>query len=181
MKILVFAASLRKQSFNKKLARNVEKLLKSKSGVQAQLVEMNDYEMPIMNEDLEDNGLPVNVVKFFELVKSVDAVVISTPEYNGSIPPLLKNVIDWLSRPNPHAWIGKPVLLMSASPGEGGGNRGTLHSRQPLDKLSAFVWPEHLNLGKAHEAFDDKGDLKDPKMAARLTGLLDKFVEYHSK
>lgn len=181
MKILVFAASLRKQSFNKKLARNVEKHLKTKSGVQSQLVEMNDYDMPIMNEDLEENGLPANVVKFVELVKNADAVVISTPEYNGSIPPLLKNVIDWLSRPSPHAWLGKPVLLMAASPGEYGGVRSTLHSRQPLDKLSAFVWPEHLNLGKAHEAFDDKGDLKDPKMVSRLNGLLDKFVGYHSK
>ena len=98
--------------------------VKSKSDVQAQLVEMNDYEMPIMNEDLEDNGLPVNVVKFVELVKSADAVVISTPEYNGSIPPLLKNVIDWLSRPNPHAWLGKPILLMAASPGDGSANSG---------------------------------------------------------
>lgn len=181
MKIVIFGASLRKQSFNKKLAAQIEKHLKGKDGVQAQLVQLNDYDMPMMNEDLEENGLPAVVQKFVDVIKAADAVIISTPEYNGSIPPVLKNTIDWLSRPNPHAWLGKPILITTASPGLYGGVLSSYHSRHPLLKLGAFVYPESFNLGKAHEAFNDKGDMTDEKTHARLTGLVDKFVAYHSK
>jgi chromate reductase len=180
MKILVFAASLRKDSFNKKVARNVAEALKAMGSTTAQLVELNDYEMPIFNEDLETSGLPKKVLEFTELVKNADAVIISTPEYNGCIPPVLKNTIDWLSRPQPHPWTGKPILLMAASGGALGGIRGIYHTRTPLDNLGAFVFGQFFTVPKVHTLLDKDGQL-DAETIDRMKKLLEKFIQFSSR
>jgi chromate reductase, NAD(P)H dehydrogenase (quinone) len=178
MKILIFAASLRKDSFNKKVARNAAEILKEVGGgVTPQLIDINDFEMPIMNEDLEDKGLPENVKKLTELVRAADAIMISTPEYNGAITPVLKNTIDWLSRPQPHPWASKPVLLMAASEGALGGIRGVYHSRVPLDNLGAFVFGQYLTIGKVVSHLNDEGQL-DPETRERMKKLFEKFLAF---
>ncbi len=180
MKILIFAGSLRKESFNKKIARNAAEVLKSISGMQPELVELNDYEMPILNEDLEAGGLPKNVLAFTELVKNADAVIVATPEYNGCIPPVLKNTIDWLSRPQPHPWANKPILLMAASQGALGGLRGIYHSRLPFDNLGAFVFGQYFTAPKVHTLLDKNGSL-DGETKERLKTLLEKFIKFSSR
>ncbi len=180
MKILIFAASLRKDSFNKKVARNAGEVLKSMPDLQAQVVELNDYEMPIMNEDLEESGLPAKVTAFAELVKNADAVIVSTPEYNGCIPPVLKNTIDWLSRPKPHPWTGKPILLMAASEGALGGIRGVYHSRVPFDNLGAYVFGQYFTVPKVHNLLDEKGAL-DGETKERMKKLLEKFIAFSAR
>jgi NAD(P)H-dependent FMN reductase len=102
-------------------------------------------------------------------------------EYNGSIPGILKNVIDWLSRAKPVSLEGKPLLLLAASPGALGGVRSLWQTRIPLEVIGVHVYPDMLGLPRANEAFDEKDRLKDDKMAQRLKTLIAKFLEHNKK
>ena len=174
MKILCFAGSLRKESLNKKNVRLAAKIL----GERAEFIDLLDYPMPVYNQDIQDKGMPEGVDKLAEKIKDAEALVISTPEYNGSIASSFKTVIDWLSRTKLNPIAGKHILLLGASPGGLGAVRGLLHSRQPLDVLGAFVYPEMLGLPKANEAFDESGQFKDPAAHQRLSKLLEKFLQH---
>lgn len=177
MKILMFAASLRKDSLNKKLIRNAYQMMPA--GQELILKEFNEYVMPLYNGDLEaDSGIPDAAQKFIQDIAANDAIVISSPEYNAGIPGTLKNAIDWTSRVTPVPWQGKQILLMGASPGMIGTNRGLWQVRQPLEYLGGFVFPEMLGVALAHKAFDEKALLKDERMHETLQKLLIKFVDY---
>lgn len=179
MKILAFAASLRKESLNRKLIAQAAELLRNSSGVQLDLADYREFEMPIYDGDLEESsGIPNGGKEFIRRIQEADALVISTPEYNGGIPGTLKNAIDWASRTDPIPFDGKPVLLIGASPGGFGAVRGLWHTRVPLEAIGAFVYPEMFGLARAHQAFDETGKFVDPKNHARLDGIIQSYLKF---
>ena len=140
VKILAFAGSTRKESFNKKLVR-IAALGATEAGAEISIVDLRDFPLPLFDEDLEAaEGQPENAKKFKKLMIEHDGFLLSSPEYNSSISGVLKNTIDWVSRPvegEPSliAFSGKVVSLMSASPGALGGLRGLVHIRSILGSL----------------------------------------------
>ncbi len=179
MKILCFAGSLRSGSYNKKYVRVAAGILKGMEGVEVRTLDLADYPMPVFNQDIQDKGFPEAVVKLAGEVKAADALVISTPEYNGSISCVLKTTVDWLSRDPLNPWPGKHVCLLGASPGALGAVRGLWHSRQPFEVLGCHVYPEMSGLPRAHEAFDAEGNLKEKTSQERLSKLLTGFVKHY--
>lgn len=166
-KILFFAGSTRKGSFNKKLAQNAQKIADEIGGVKTTLIDLADYQMPIYDGDLEDkSGLPDNAKKLKKLVIEHDAVFIAAPEYNSSISGVLKNSIDWISRKSEKdekdliAFQNKIAAISSASPGALGGLRGLVPLRMLLGNIRVTVIPSQFALSAADKAFDDKDNLK---------------------
>jgi NAD(P)H-dependent FMN reductase len=166
-RILVFAGSIRTGSFNRKLARATAEALKRRD-VEVTFADLRDYPMPLYDGDQEaSEGIPRIAKAFKELLRSHDAFVIASPEYNGSFPALVKNVIDWASRPEPgekslEVFRGKTAALVSASPGPGGGVRGLRHLRELLDMIGVNVIPTQVTVPRAGEAFDAEGRLVRP-------------------
>jgi chromate reductase len=183
MKILMFAASFRKDSLNKKLIRSAKNLMPA--GHEIMLKEFNDFMMPLYDGDIESTtGIPDGGKKLADLIAQVDAVIISSPEYNAGIPGTLKNAIDWTSRVKPVPWAGKQVFLMGATPGMIGTNRGLWQIRQSLETQSAFVFPDMMGVAMADKAFDANGELTEAHVKTMLPKVLAKFVdhaEYFSK
>lgn len=182
MKIFLFAASLRKDSYNKKLIRIAAEIVQKQPGCTVELSEFNDFPMPMYDGDLEaSQGIPEGVLKLAQKINTADAVIIASPEYNGSIPGTFKNAIDWLSRINPVPLAKKQVCLIGASPGNFAAVRGNIHARVPFHVLGTYLYPDYFGLARAHEAFDDKGQFKDVKQTERLTALLSEFLRYASR
>ncbi len=185
-KILALAGSLRKDSFNKKLAR-IAAVAARAAGADVTFIDLADYRMPIYDGDLEaTEGLPENAKKLKQIFKDHQGLIIASPEYNSSVSAALKNTIDWVSRPVPGEpdlapFIGKVAALMSASPGALGGLRGLVHLRAILGNIKVLVLPEQIAINKAAEAFDDKGQLKDPKQAAQAKSIADRLVQVVGK
>lgn len=183
-KILAFAGSTRTGSFNKKLARLAADAARA-AGADVTLVDLRDYAMPLFDGDLEEaSGLPEAAKAFKKLMRESDGFLIASPEYNSSITGVLKNTIDWASRtetddePDLVAFRGKAAALFSASPGALGGLRGLVHVRSILGNLGVLVLPEQVSISTAHEAFDQDGQLKDPKRAKKVTGLAASLVAF---
>jgi chromate reductase len=178
MKLLMFAASLRKDSFNKKLIHIAENIAKELA-ITTTIVEFSDFIPPMYNGDDENSiGFPESTKKFEQLIKEHDALVISSPEYNFTMPGTLKNFIDWLSRLNPTPLKNLPILLMSASPSMVGGNRGLWNTRIPLEYCNAFVYPSMFSLSVANNAFDENNQLKDENLLKRLKQNIADFIPY---
>jgi NAD(P)H-dependent FMN reductase len=167
-KILAFAGSTRADSFNRKLARAAAEAIRKK-GAEVTLVNLGDYPMPLYEGDLEaSQGLPPMAKAFKELMRDHDGFAIASPEYNGSFPALVKNVIDWVSRPTPGepplaAFRGKIAALFSASPGQGGGRRGLKHVRELLEMIGVTVLGEQVLIPRAAQAFDAASELARPE------------------
>jgi chromate reductase, NAD(P)H dehydrogenase (quinone) len=185
-KILAFAGSARKESFNKKLAKIAAEGAKN-AGAEVTYLDFCDLPLPLYDEDLEaSEGLPDNVRQLKALMKAHHGFVIACPEYNSSITPLLKNVIDWASRPatdeSPLAcFTGKIALLMSASPGGLGGLRGLVHVRSILGNIGVLVLPDQKAIGNAPQAFDENGNLKDKSQQEAIEQLGNKLVTVTAK
>lgn len=181
MRILAFAASVRKESFNKKLIALAATHLRG-LGHEVDLADFREFDMPLYDADLNaTQGLPAGAASLVKRLNDNDVVVISSPEYNYSVPGTLKNAIDWVSRANPVPLKGKPILLLSASPAEAGGHRGLWQLRIPLEGCLAVVNPDMFSLSKAHEAFAADGQLANKALAARLGDTLQAFVTLSSK
>jgi NAD(P)H-dependent FMN reductase len=179
MRVLAFAASLRKDSLNRKLIHQATIALKTQAGVEVDLADFREFEMPMYDGDLEDaSGTPQGGLEFVKRLRGAQAVVISTPEYNGSMPGTLKNAIDWASREEPMPFTAKPLLLIGASPGAFGALRSISHARVPLASVGAFVHPDTMGVSHAHQAFDEAGGFIDPKNRARLEALIASFVKF---
>ena len=182
MKILILAASAQRQSVNKRLAHSIELLLRTRGFDDIERPDFKSFTMPMYDGDLEqESGVPATARDLAEQLQRADAVIICTPEYNGSIPGSLKNALDWVSRLSPHPLIAKPVLMTGASPGVLGSIRSLWHSRVPFEALGAFVFPEMYGLGLATDAFDADGQLKDPKRHQQLAQLCEKFLSFAAR
>jgi len=175
-RILAFAGSNRRESFNRKLVAIAAEGARQ-AGAEVTLIELSDYQMPLYNGDLESaEGLPAIAVELKKLFLEHDGLLLSCPEYNSSITPLLKNTIDWVSRPAPGegslaAYKGKVAALASASPGRLGGMRGLVHVRSILGNIGVLVLPHQVAVAEAHEAFTDDGRLKDERRHASVENL----------
>lgn len=180
-RILVFAGSTRRESCNRRLARAAAERIAA-AGARATLLELADFPLPLYDGDLEaDSGIPDNALKLKEIFIAHGAFVVVSPEYNSSIPPLLKNTIDWVSRPLPEQtgyvpFSGKPAALLSASPGFLGGMRGLRHLREVLTELRMIVLPQQVSLPAADKAFDGEGQLNDPATSRRLGELVGELL-----
>lgn len=178
MKILFFAGSLRKDSSNKKFVREAMRLA-ANANMEMEYIDLKEYPMPPYDGDIETgSGIPASTQALGKKISEADALIIATPEYNGSIPGILKNVLDWLSREKPVSLAGKHLLLLAASPGALGGVRSLWHTRVPFEVLGVHVFPDMMGLPDAYNSFDEKGNLKDEKTAIKLQSLLDKFANH---
>jgi NAD(P)H-dependent FMN reductase len=185
-KILAFAGSLRKASFNKKLVKIAAKGAQD-AGAEVTYIDLSDYPLPLFNEDEETaQGLPANAAKLKELMIQHDGFLIASPEYNSSIPAVLKNIIDWVSRPRPgepylNSFIDKAVVLMSASPGDLGGLRCLVQLRALFGNIFSIVLPQQKSIRKADEAFDEAGHLKDIKKEEEVRDLGKRLADFLKK
>jgi chromate reductase, NAD(P)H dehydrogenase (quinone) len=174
--ILAFAGSTRTGSFNKKLIQVAAQGVRD-AGAVVTVLDLRDLPMPLYDGDLEEQeGMPANAQAFKTLLIEHHGLLIASPEYNSSISGVLKNAIDWASRPAEGepplvAFTGKVASLMSASPGGLGGLRGLIPLRSILGNIGVIVLPDQIAISKAHEAFDDEGRLQDEKKAASVMGL----------
>lgn len=168
MRLLFFAGSTREGSFNRKLAALAHHIAEA-NGIEAVLVDLKDYPMPIYNGDVEANeGPPERARAFKALMAEYQGVFIASPEYNSSVTPLLKNTLDWVTRVRAKGETGVEVFksrvfaISGASPGYYGTMRGLLHLRQILAVgIGATVIPQQIALPRAMDAFEADGSLKD--------------------
>jgi NAD(P)H-dependent FMN reductase len=186
-KILAFAGSARGASFNKMLVKNAL-LGAERAGATVTFVDMRDFPLPLYDADLEAaEGIPQPALAFKALMKSNDGFLISSPEYNSSLSPLIKNVIDWTSRPvqgEPaySGFEGKIAAVMAASTGALGGIRALAHLRALLANMRVFVIPDQKAVPNAAEVFDKDGSMTDQKtrkavqeIAAKLAYMIAKL------
>ena len=175
LKVFVLAASAREESLNGKLARLATRLAEELGWVPDYAL-MRDFDVPLFDGDLEEaRGLPAGAELFRRRLLNSDAFVLASPEYNGSMPGNIKNLIDWTSRFRPQPFDGRHALLLSASPSMSGGNRGLWALRVPLEHLGARVFPDMFSLAMAHKAFNGD-DLANPGLRARFLANLQAFL-----
>ncbi len=185
-RILAFAGSLRKDSYNKKLVAIAVKGARN-AGAEVTLIDLADYPLPVFNEDLETaEGAPQSATRLKNEMKSHDGFLIGCPEYNSSITSALKNVIDWASRPLPDeeslaCFKGKVAVLMSTSPGALGGLRGLVHVRAILSNIHVLVLPDQKAIPNATKAFNGDGSLSDPKQQEAVMDLGAKLAQTVAK
>ncbi len=185
-RILAFAGSVRADSYNHRLVAVAAQGARD-AGADVTLLDLKDFELPLFNEDLErDQGTPENATRLKQLFLEHQGLLIASPEYNSSITPLLKNTIDWVSRPvegEPRlaAYQGKVAALMAASPGALGGLRGLVHVRSILSSIGVIVLPDQIAVPQAFEAFDEAGELKDSKQQAKVQGLGESVAKVAAK
>jgi chromate reductase len=177
--VLGFAGSLRNGSYNRALLRSAQKL--APEGLVIDITELN--EIPLYSGDVEEKGLPEAVSSFKNRIKEADALLIATPEYNYSIPGVLKNAIDWASRPPTGVpLVGKPVAIFGATSGGFGTVRAQQHLRQVCAavKMPAFVGVE-VYVSRARNSFDEDGNLVDDQVAGQLQNFLNAFYLWIQK
>ena len=181
-KIAVFVGSLRKESFNRKMAKALALL--APDSLKLEIIEIGG--LPLYNQDYDDEGIPpADWTEFRELVKSFDGNLFVTPEYNRSVPAVLKNAIDVGSRPyGQSVWDGKPGAVMTVSPGAIGGFGANHHLRQSLVFLNvpAMQQPEAY-IGNAANLFDINGNLANDairEFISKFINAFDEWVEIHT-
>lgn len=183
--LLVFAGSTRAASWNRKLAAAAAQMARD-DGAEVTLLELADFDLPLYNGDLEaQRGLPAAAMRLKEIFYTHPAWIIATPEYNGSYPALLKNAIDWASRPVPKhpewadgrkPFAGKVVGVLSASPGALGGLRAQSHLLPLLMNLHCWVAPKQFGLVKADGGFDPDGHLATDASRAGVRTVVDQVL-----
>ncbi|MEW8624719.1 MAG: NAD(P)H-dependent oxidoreductase [Candidatus Thiodiazotropha sp.] len=176
-RILAFAGSSRRDSFNKRLLKIAASGAEA-AGADVTRIDLADYPMPLFNQDLEsEQGIPENALKFKRLLIDHDAFIIASPEYNSAFTPLLKNVIDWASRaesddePPLMAFQGKTAVILAASPGALGGLRGLVFLRMLLANIGVTVLPEQQAIPQAFKAFNEDGSLVDDRKQQSVMAL----------
>ena len=177
VRFLVFSASLRAESLNGRLARLAAATIEANGGI-VDSTSMPDFDTPSYDADVQDrDGFPPGADRFRECIQTNDAFVISSPEYNSSMPGLLKNTVDWVSRFSPQPFNEKHGLLLSASPSMVGGNRGLWALRVPFEHLGARIYPDMFSLAQAHQAFDGDGQIANPQLQERFESSIVGFMD----
>lgn len=186
-KILVVSGSARRDSVNLKLGRAACRIGEG-LGASCEVIDPREHELPLYNADLEETeGMPAAALELKKAFEAADGLLFCSPEYNSSITPMLKNLIDWVSRPATEdepplaAYRGKVAALVSASPGALGGMRGLVHLRAILGNIGVHVTPSQYALASAYGKFDDAGELTDEGAVKRLTGVMKELVETAGK
>lgn len=177
IRFLVFSASLREGSLNAQLARLAAKVIEQHNGM-VNLATMADFDSPSYDQDTQvEEGFPAGAEAFRRQLEASDAFVIASPEYNASMPGVLKNAIDWVSRYHPQPFNERHGLLISASPSMVGGNRGLWALRVPLEHLGARVFPDMFSLAQAHKAFDAEGEITNEPLRQRFEQNIQAFMD----
>jgi len=177
IRFLVFSASLRRESFNSELARLAAVTIEANEG-EVDLASMHDFDTPSYNADRQDSeGFPRGAEEFRRRLEASDAFVVAAPEYNASMPGVLKNSIDWVSRYSPQPFNERHGLLMSASPSMAGGNRGLWALRVPFEHLGARLYPDMFSLAQAHTAFTTEGRIASEQLQERFDANIVNFMD----
>lgn len=179
LNVIAICGSLRKGSFNRMLLNNTMKL----APASMKITEAPPFaEIPLYDFDIQEKGFPASVTTWADAIRSSDAILIVSPEYNFSIPGGMKNAIDWVSRMKDQPMKGKPVLLQSAAGGILGGSRGQYHLRQSLVSLDVITFgrPEVIVTFGAQK-FDDNGGLKDQTAVDMIKQQLAAFEPFARK
>lgn len=182
-KIAIIAGSTRRGSINKRLAMEAARHL-AKTDVRLTLLDLIDYPLPIYDGDAEsETGIPKNALDLAGQIAAQDGLLLVSPEYNASVPPLLKNAIDWASRVRRIG--GRPVLpfkglvvgLGAVSPGQGGGRRGLEAWRSVMRNVGAEVITAQCSIPNAAEAFDEDGAIVADHARMQFDALLESLVD----
>jgi chromate reductase len=176
IKILGFAGSLRAGSLNRALLHAAVEV--APPSLQIEIFDL--LPVPLYNGDVERAGDPPAVAEFKQALRRADAVLMVTPEYNHGVPGVMKNAIDWASRPASNAVLAhKPVGIIGASPGITGSARGQSQLRQAFEFTNSYCMPQpEVLVFRAHEKFDSRGKLIDEKTAGILKKYLEAFAEW---
>jgi NAD(P)H-dependent FMN reductase len=182
-KILVFAGSVRTGAYSGKTADAATKEL-ALQGAEVTRISLADYPLPIMDQDLEvEKGVPENAFKLARLIAAHEGLLIASPEYNSSIPPLLKNTIDWVSRIHKDGgrpfkpYAGKIAALCSSSDGNFAGARGLYHLRSVLMNCGVEIITPQCSVPRAQDAFDEDGQFKDEHLRRRMETVVRTLIE----
>jgi NAD(P)H-dependent FMN reductase len=177
LRILVFSASLRAESLNTRLAGLAAGAVE-RHGATVDPGSMREFDSPSYDGDVEArDGMPSGAAALRERLQAADGFVISSPEYNASMPGVLKNAIDWVSRARPQPFDGQHALLLSASPSMVGGNRSLWALRVPLEHLGVRVYPSMFSLAQAHNAFAEDGRIADGALQQRFDDTVAGFLD----
>jgi chromate reductase len=176
VRLLAFAASLRRGSWNRRLIALAAAAAKG-AGAVVDLADFHEFDVPLFDGDvLAASGVPQGAKELARRVTAADGMIVSAPEYNYSLPGTLKNLIDWLSRIRPVPIRGKTAMLLSASTSQVGGIRGLWQLRIPLEGLGMVVSPDMYALPLADKAFDEEGHLKEVERQARLEDMIQSYL-----
>jgi chromate reductase len=177
VRYLVFSASLRAGSLNTQLASLASTTIEANGG-DVDLASMSDFDAPSYSADVQrDHGFPEGAETLHARLEACDAFVVSSPEYNASMPGALKNAIDWVSRYHPQPFNERHGLLLSASPSMVGGNRGLWALRVPFEHLGARLYPDMFSLAQAHRAFTSEGRIADDQLQQRFDANIANFMD----
>ena len=183
VRILGLSGSTRTASLNKRLLRATLHHAEAR-GASTTFLDLRDLEIPLYDGDLEaSQGLPAGARRLREALLDSDGVLICSPEYNGSFSAVLKNAIDWASRPDPDdaeapaAWQGRVAAILSATPGGLGGIRGLIQLRTVLSGIGVHVIPRQLGVGSAHEVVTEAGTIEHDGWRERVGGVVDDLME----
>ena len=183
-RILLFAGSIRTGAYSGKTADVAMKEL-ALQGAEVTRISLADYPLPLMDQDLEaEKGVPENAFRLARLIVAHDALMICTPEYNGSIPPLVKNTIDWISRISKDGgkplrpFPGRVVAIASSSDGHFAGIRSANHLRAVLSHIQMEVIAAQVSVPNAGDAFDDSGDFREERLQKGMARLCTSLIEH---
>ena len=183
MKLIALAGSRRQDSMNVKLVKACVSMINSEQ-LEAEFVDLANYEMPLYDGDLEaEKGLPSSAIELKEKVTNAQALLIASPEYNGSLSPLLKNTIDWISRPVDGKGSAKDVFgnkvvgIIAASPGALGGMRGLFHLRDILSGVGCNVIGQQVAVGSFFKVYNNETQSLEEPIKGRVQSMLDALVD----
>ena len=177
LRLLAFAASLRQASWNRKLLGAAVERARA-GGAEVDLGEFREFDMPLYDADLQaSHGIPSGTKLLSHRIRAADGILLASPEYNFSLPGILKNAIDWVSREKPMPLRGKSAFLLSTSPGLMAGNRGLWALRVPLESLGVHVYPDMFSLAQGDKAFDAAGQLMDSVVRERLEKMVQGYLK----
>lgn len=173
MRVIGIIGSLRHNSVNAAVARTAVE--HAPEPIEIELFDVHD--IPLYDGDIEVEGTPQIVTELQERVGDADGLIFFTPEYNSSLPAVVKNVIDWLSRP-PRLYEGTPVTAVSATPGRRAGAGVLAHFSQIMERQPTRLFSETLGIGSYAEKLDDSGALVEPDTIASVQAFLERFAEF---